>query len=263
MFQKMYQIVANSFRDQLEVNNCPPDDPEAKFVIERGYMQPGMDLANENIVLRHRDFPEESWQERGFWRSADGEYYDPLRHLLWTPDPAVGGFLGRKTPETSLDLASFTRAEDLPSIAKADAPKGEPEGFVLEDPVTRKAEVVIDQVPPPKEGHEQKIYWTDASGASGMIPVVFASSATTTSTNGNGAVSFTNGANRYLNLAGGPFQWIGEPATGAYGAPPTYANSSTVLASFSPTAAVTSFQLVELPIQGVAGTQSIIVSGGK
>ena len=257
MFQKMYQIVANSFRDQMDVTPNRGDDPEAKFVIERGYMQPGLNLANDEIVLRHRNFPEESWEALGLWRSPAGEYYDPDRRLMWTPDPAMGGFLGRRA-DANQDLAAFAQpqkpAEDL---VQTDLANLKPEGFVLEDPLTRKAEVVIDQVPPPQEGHEQKIYWTDASGASGMIPVLAANSATPAGPNGNGAVYFLNGGNRYLVAGGGPFAWdsnmfLAGNSTGM---------ASTVMASFSTTAEVTSFQLVEVPIGG-GGAQTVIVQGG-
>jgi hypothetical protein len=261
MFQKMFQIVSNSFRDQLDVYDGEEGD-KADFVIEHGYMQPGMDLANDDIVLRHRNFPEYAWQERGFWHSDDGSYYDPARHLLWEPDPAGGGFLGRRATEDSL-VGSYTKPDQAANIAKVDPPKSQPEGFVLEDPVTKKAEVVIDQVPAPRVGFEQRIQWTDASGASGTIPVVAAASASTASTNGNGAVYFTSGSNRYLTLAGGPFQWNGNAG---FDAGTAAANSSTVMASFSTTSTVTSFQLIEVPLQAGAGAGSqgtVIVAGGN
>jgi len=100
-------------------------------VIERGYMQPGMDLANDGIVLRHLNFPEDSWQERGFWRSVDGSYYDPARHLLWEPDPQAGGFVGRRTPEASLNVAAYTRPPEATTLAKVDPPKSQPRASCL------------------------------------------------------------------------------------------------------------------------------------
>lgn len=268
MFQKMYQIVANSFRDQMEVHNSPAGDAEADFVIERGYMQPGMDLADDNIVLRHRNFPEQAWQERGFWRSGAGEYYDPLRHLLWTPDPLTNSFLGRRAAEGSVDLAGFQQPEQGPGNVKVDLAKNEPEGFLLDDPVTKKAEVVIDGVKPPKEGHEQRIEWTDASGASGTIPVVLASSTATANPNGSGAMIFLNGGYQYLTVPGGPFMWNSALGIGQGNFSGLDVVSSggvaTVMASFSTTSAVTSFQLVEVPIGGLqTGAGRIIVSGGN
>jgi len=64
---------------------------------------------------------------------------------------------------------------------------------VLDDPSTKKAEVLIDQVPPVRDGFEHRIEWTDASGASGTIPVVSAASVDHRELHGNGAVYFTAG----------------------------------------------------------------------
>ncbi len=262
MFQKMYQMMANSFRDQLEVYEGEPGDA-ADFVIERGYMQPGMDLASSDIVLRHLNFPQQSWQDYNLLRSDDGEYYDPIRQLLWTSDPVGGGFVGRRME--NVDLAAFRGGDTGGSTVKTAVAKNDPEGFILEDPVTKKAEVVIDQVPPAQAGHEHRILWTDASGASGTIPVVSATSATATAnTNASGAVYFVSGNNRYLTLPGGPFQWNGDASSGNLVAANSAGSPATVMASFSTTSTVTSFQLVEVPIQGGAGaTTRVIVAGGN
>lgn len=262
MFQKMYQMMANSFRDQLEVYNGEPGD-SADFVIERGYMQPGMDLANSDIVLRHLNFPEQAWQDYGLLRSDNGEYYDPIRHLLWTSDPVAGGFVGRRME--NMDLATFKGADPGASTVKTAVAKNDPEGFILEDPVTKKAEVVIDQVPPAQAGHEHRILWTDASGASGTIPVVSATSAAAmANTNTSGAVYFVSGNNRYLTLPGGPFQWNGDTGAGNPVAANSTGSPATVMASFSTTSTVTSFQLVEVPMQGGAGAPvRVIVAGGN
>lgn len=256
MFQKMYQIVANSFRDQLEVSPNNGGDLVADFVIERGYMQPGMDLANEDTVLRHRSFPEQSWQELGLLRSENGEYFDQARHLLWVPDPATNSFLGRRA-EANMDLSGFAKPEQ----PKQDLVQNEPEGFVLDDPTTKKAEVVIDQVQPPKQGYEHKIVWTDESGATGTIPVVAAALAGAGGANSNGAVFFANGSSRYV-LAGGPFMWNPNLDLASFSTTNSLGGSATVMASFATTAPVTSFQLVEVPIQGNPGSQSVIVTGG-
>ncbi|WP_035615891.1 hypothetical protein [Haloferula sp. BvORR071] len=263
MFQKMFQLVTSSLRDQLEVHSSSPDDSVAAFVIEHGYIQPGMDLADNSIVLRHRNFPEDSWKELGLYYSeATGNYFDRERQLLWTPDPQGGGFVGRKTPE-AMDLSDYKAPVAAPSVAKNDTSKNQPEGFVLEDPVTKKAEVVIDQVPPLRDGYEQRILWTDASGASGMIPVLVASNAVSSGGVGNSAVSFTNGS-RYPFLPG-PFVFVDGNAGG--NGLVVAGGASTVMASFSTTSSVTSFRLVQVPVavagQVTAGVQEqVIVAGG-
>ncbi|WP_367873691.1 hypothetical protein [Luteolibacter sp. Populi] len=269
--QRVMNVLTTALRSSLEVESGAPGDP-ASIVIERGWLPEGIDLTSEGAVLRHRNFPEDSWQELGLLRSDEGSYYDPTRHLLWTADGPGGSFLGRRADEETTDLSGFKPAAQLAAVDNNKVtrqPRTEPEGFVIEDPTTKKAEVVIDQVPPPAKGHEHKIVWTDDSGATGTIPVQSAASASISTGNGNSAVYFSNGgwgtlANPYgFNGIGNGQLYLNSDAFN-----PGFVNT-TVMASFLTTSNVTSFQLIEIPIvvPGQATTASprprVIVQGGN
>jgi hypothetical protein len=161
---RIMALLGDALRTSLEVESGAPDDP-ATVVIERGWLSAGMAAAEDGTMFRHRNFPENSWREFGLLRSEEGSYYDPGSGLVWAPDPEGRGFLGSRAGE-EVDLAGF-RADgeggDEPQ------PRREPEGFVIEDPVTREARVVIDSVPPAGEGNELRVVWTDVSGREGSV----------------------------------------------------------------------------------------------
>ncbi|MEO5714126.1 MAG: hypothetical protein ABIT37_11620 [Luteolibacter sp.] len=161
--QRVQSILTAALRSALEAESGAPSDA-AELVIERGWPVPQGDG-----VVRHRHFPEASWQELGLLRSANGEYYDPVSKTVWTSEPDGKSFLGRKTTEGE-NLAGFAKERD-PSVVPAPKPRAVPEGFVIENPAENTAEVVIDQLPAPPAGMEQVIVLTDLSGHTTTLPV--------------------------------------------------------------------------------------------
>ena len=166
--RRVQVILTEALRSALEAESGAPGDP-ASLVIERGWPSGGLPVPSGDGVIRHRNFPEQSWQELGLLRSPEGAYLDSLGETVWTPDPENRGFIGKKTsPEQ--DLSRFEAAPDTPSLPPV-APRVLPEGFVIENKEENTAEVVIDQVPAPAEGNGQFIVWTDASGHESTVPL--------------------------------------------------------------------------------------------
>jgi hypothetical protein len=166
--ERVWAVLTGALRSALEAESGAPGDPAA-LVIERGWLPEGVTAPEDGGVIRHRNFPEESWQELGLMKSDEGSYFDPVKNLVWTQDPEGRGFIGRKATEQD-NLTVYKQADSTAAIAK-NQPRTQPEGFVIEDPVTNKAQVVIDQVPAPAEGREQLVMWTDSSGSQGSMTV--------------------------------------------------------------------------------------------
>lgn len=156
MRARVQAILVGALRSALEAESGAPGDP-ADLVIERGWPVPPGDG-----IVRHRHFPESAWRDLGLLRSADGGYFDPAGETIWWPDADGKTFLGRK-PTAGDDLAAFGLPPDLPDYPVT-KPRAVPEGFVIQNPETGTAEVVIDQLPPPEPGMERFIVLTDAAG---------------------------------------------------------------------------------------------------
>lgn len=155
---RVQAILADALRSALEAESGAPGDP-ADLVIERGWPVPA-----GNGIVRHRHFPESAWRELGLLRSPDREYFDPVSGTIWWPDADGKTFLGREA-KAGDDLAAFDLPSDSPA-AEAPKPRREPEGFVIANPQTGTAEIVIDQLPPPEPGTERFIVLTDGAGLS-------------------------------------------------------------------------------------------------
>ncbi len=249
--QRVRAALSGGLRSSMEIESGAPSDPAA-LVIERGYLPDGLGAPDEGTILRHRNFPQESWEELGLMRSDDGAYYDPSRHLLWTREPSGTSFVGKKVDKDA-DLSAYKPPDEIASVTKAPY-RAEPEGFVIEDPMTNQAEVMIDQVPPPAEGNEQKIVWVDATGATGSMTV----NALTMSTANAGAAA---SGNTGIPLASGsptvfyPFNNF-FPADGS--------GLGTLFFTIPNSGGLRSFQLIESSILGNAGVAPrVIVSGGQ
>jgi hypothetical protein len=228
--------LTGALRSALEEESTEPGD-SGELVIERGWLPEGIALGPET-VLRHRNFPEASWPRLGLMTSDDGVYYDPERQLIWSPDPDGRGFVGRNATESD-DLAAFRVAEDRDFAATAPV-RTEPEGFLIEDPESDVAEVVIDQVPPPEDGHEQVIMWTDMAGNETVVKV------------DRVAVVPTPGQ-RAANEA----EVMVIPASPSASA----TEASTLVVSLPKTGGVKSFKLIEKAVKPNGKPAKVIVSG--
>ena len=239
--ERIRAILVEALRRSLEIESGAPQDPAA-LVIERGWLPQGFSLAGEDMTLRHRNFPEASWQDLGLLKGDDDTYYDPVQQFLWTRDGEQGGFVGRK--DAGVDLATFVYPDEVERGVQP-VQRTQPEGFVVEDPVTKRAEIVIDQVPAPAEGTEQVLVWTDVAGMTG--------SASLGELMGNmGTAGTSGGTEVVLN-------------------PPFIANSSAgggvsfpmISLSVSNSGGLSSFQLVERSLVPDGTPDRVIVSGGE
>ena len=216
-------------------------------------------FADEKTVLMHRNFPEDSWQEYGLLRSDEGNYYDPAQQVLWVPDAAGFGFFGKKTPEAEIDPDAYTAASEVPDIARVER-RNEPQGYVVEDPLTKKAEVFVDGVPAPGEGTKQVLKWTDAAGNSGELEVGTMEAPAGGKpaehlAQGNSVIAIPNGAGAFPALSNPPLQ--NHSATGSQG-------SFMIMASLSCASSLASFELVEVPVAANSKKpKRVIVAGGR
>jgi hypothetical protein len=238
--RRVKAILMGAVRATLEAESGAPDDP-ASLVIERGWPSEGMVLAGEDGVIRHRNFPEHSWQQHGLRRSEDGEYYDPVRHLIWSPDPEGRGFIGR-VADGSDDLEAYLPADESYASASTTL-RTQPEGFLIEDPGSDFAEVVIDQVPPAEEGRELQVEWTDALGVRSTMKVAESLAAAVES-------PAAGNANPVAGVASSTASSVVKGA-------------STLIFSIPNSGGVTSFQLVEVPLLPNGKPRKVIVTGGN
>jgi len=259
--QRVWAVLTSALRSSLEVESGAPGDP-ATLVIERGWLPDGITLPADG-ALRHRNFPEDSWNDLGLLRSEDGSFYDPAHGLVWTKDAEGRGFLGRKATEET-DLASYKPAtsQELASVAKT-KPRTQAEGFVIEDPVTNKAEVVIDQVPPPADGHQQTIVWKDVSGATGSMAVgsIDAAAASGVASTGLTFGNFPFSSDSLTPIEGGLSISPGTFSSSRL----LYSGGYTYVFTIPNSGGLTSFQLIETPLgsTGVVAAPRVIVSGGQ
>lgn len=206
---RVQAILAGALRSALEAESGAPGDP-ADLVIERGWPVPSGDG-----VVRHRHFPESAWQDLGLLRSAGGEYFDPASQTIWWPDADGKTFLGRKSTASD-DLAAFDLPPELPADP-APKPRAVPEGFVIENPQTGTAEVVIDQLPPPEPGTERFIVLTDDAGRATSFSVQNTASTQVGSTLGTLVLTLpnTNGLGNFQLIERSTL--VGNPSVGTGG----------------------------------------------
>ena len=244
---RVWAVLTGALRTALEAESGAPNDPAA-LVIERGWLPDGVIAPEDGGVIRHRNFPESAWQDYGLLKSDEGTYYDPERELVWNKDEEGRGFIGRKAT-TGDDLTAFRTAEESPAVA-ANQVRTAPEGFVIEDPVTNKAEVVIDQVPAPAEGMEHHVVWKDSSGTEGKIKLGAAQAAYAQS--GGGGLKSAAGH------AASPLVFQ-SPNVGPAQGP----LSNTIVLTIPNSGGVKSFQLIESPVIPNGTPFRVIVQGGN
>lgn len=233
--QRVWSVLTAALRSALEAESSDPADP-ADLVIERGWLPEGIVLAEGGGVIRHRNFPVDSWQQLGLQKSDDGRFYDPARDLVWTKEAEGRGYVGRRPVEED-DLGGF-KDPDEGELAVASVPRTDPEGFVIEDPESDFAEVVIDQVPAPEEGNEQFVVWTDDAGRQNTVKV------------DHPAASPAPGASTGV---------IRIPASSSV----TAQGASTLMLSIPNSGGVKAFQLVESPVKPNGKPARVIVAGER
>ncbi len=240
--QRVQSILTAALRSALEAESGALSDA-AELVIERGWPVPYGDGA-----VRHRHFPESTWQELGLLRSENGEYYDPAKGTIWTAEPDGKSFLGRKTTAEE-NLAGFTAQPD-PSAIPVPKPRQIPEGFVIENAPERTAEVIIDQLPAPQVGMEHVIVLTDSAGQTTTLPVPEMTSESELAQ--NNSIGANDGYVLNCSLIGATYSSFSGGVLA----------SGTMVLSLIGTNGIGRFQLIERPLVAGGGIDRIIVEGG-
>ena len=260
--QRVQSILTNALRSALEAESAAPSDP-AELVIERGWLPGGLPLPTDGGIIRHRNFPEQAWQEMGLLRSTDGEYLDASANTVWSADPDGRGFIGREITDAE-DVSRFNNDPD-PAVKKVTKPRTVPEGFIVENPNDDSAEVVIDQVPAPEPGNGHVMLVTDASGKTAAIPLTSPDAPAMPDAPLDSAPPAESGGFS-PQLAG----WNGtniipypyDNRTSAWFANTNTAHLGTIVFTVQGTTNVGSFQLVERPLVPNGQPDRIIVEGG-
>jgi hypothetical protein len=269
--QRLSSALVEALKNSLQAESGAPQDA-ASLVIQRGWLPEGLVAPENGKAIRHLNFPEEAWQEHQLLRADDGSYLDPARQIVWTRDGDGRAFEGRKVTEET-DIAAYKVPEESgenTAVASL-GPRTAPEGFVIEDPVTHQAEVVIDQVPAPAEGNQHQIVWQDASGASGTLSVESVSVAMGSASSGSVrpfAVGNGNGnANGHGNGNGnGNGNGHGNASGNGNGngaSVTQYSVGGMLLYTLPNVSNLTSFRLIELPIVPNGSPPRVIVAGGR
>ena len=240
-------ILTNALRAALEAESGAPSDP-ASLVIDRGWPAGGPPIPDDGGMVRHRNFPEQSWKELGLLRSEDGSYYDASSSMIWTPDPFGSGFIGRKRNDTD-NLAGFHAGDKGATTTPIPKPRTQPEGFIVENPAEHNVEVVIDQVPPPVEGSGHVIVLTDSSGNVETIPVTPAPEEESQIAGNCGLAGGTT------TIPTGLFQNLGSTSFVSTN------SAGTLIFTIPSGAGLGSFQLVERPLVPNGQPDRVIVEG--
>ncbi|MCW1922973.1 hypothetical protein OKA05_10455 [Luteolibacter arcticus] len=168
MQRRVVGALADALSSLLEMESGSAGDP-ARFVLKRGWVPEGLSLA-EGEFIRHLNFPPNAVEEYGLLVSEDGAYFDEEREMIWFPDENGRGYLGRMMTADD-NINAFYVPDEKTLAANSVALRTQPEGYVIEDPASNTAKVLIDQVPPPAAGFEQVVIWTDAEGNEGRLSV--------------------------------------------------------------------------------------------
>ncbi|WP_193214853.1 hypothetical protein [Luteolibacter marinus] len=244
--QRVLEILKSALLSTMEAESGAPDDP-AWLVIERGWLPEGLVIPSDGVI-RHRHFPESQWRELALMRSDDGAYYDASREMVWVEDPEGRGYIGRRVVEED-DLSVF-RAGDEVEEELLPPMRIEPEGYLIENPGTNLAEVVIDQVPPPEPGSEQFVVWTDGSGAESMMKV------------DHPAVIDDQEDAAFVPVESVQEQVI-EHGRGHGRGRGRGQGAATMVISIPNSGGVVAFKLIERPVQANGGPDKVIVAGAR
>ncbi|QJE98105.1 hypothetical protein [Luteolibacter luteus] len=251
-------ILMGALRSALEAESGAPGDPAA-LVIERGWLPDSVAAPAEGEVIRHRHFPEESWEELGLLRSDDGAYYDPQKQVVWTKDEEGRGFIGQLAA-AGTDLSIFKQPGEAPALATNQI-RTEPEGFIIEDPLRKSFDVVIDSLPRPSDGTTQVVRWESGDGNINEVPLNTAV-ASSKSNSSQGQTSGYSGPPRTVAGTSQSANSATLQASASLDVLPV-GISNTIVFSIPNSGGVTSFQLIEKPVVPNGKPFKVIVKGGK
>jgi hypothetical protein len=163
---RLMTAVSSALRGMLEI--ASGDD--ASLVIERGWFPGGSLELAENEWVRHRNFPVEEWSAYGLLMSEDGRFYDPEHALIWSSDSVSSDFIGRPVRAEDGNLAEFrheVERPDEPTIGSQKFVEKAPSGFLIEDPATGEAHLLVEGLRPPPDGSSYRLIQTGATPGQG------------------------------------------------------------------------------------------------
>jgi hypothetical protein len=117
------------------------------LTIESGWLESTFAGLPADSVIRHRSFPEEYFADYGLLRSIDGEFYDPVAGLLWSPAPDGRGYLGRAAP-AELDPSRFETHPAAPATPHPPGLAPSPSGYLVQGGPDEESTLVIGNLPP-------------------------------------------------------------------------------------------------------------------
>lgn len=182
---RVISLITEALARDLQRKN----EVEVDLVIEQGWDSDLLKEATDEMVLRHRSFLDAT-ADLELLTSEDGRFYDPATEFLWTPAEDGGGYLGQRAGE-ELDLTAFVESivtpdpdpdpED-PILAAND----DPQGYLVEDPITQETTLLVEKIPPQPPGSELIARVHNANGEVREIAVT----PTAPSANPDGALDF-------------------------------------------------------------------------
>jgi hypothetical protein len=163
------RMLVDALRSSLEAETGAPGD-SAALVIERGWLPEGFPPLQEDQTIRHRHFPEDTWENYGLLKTDENTYYDGSNNLIWARDPDGRGFIGRKVlpsdpieggkPESESKKIPPPGSSQLEKLAQST-----PSGILIEDPASSSTTAVIEGVKPATDGTSQ---WAVVSMSTGQ-----------------------------------------------------------------------------------------------
>ncbi len=160
---RLQQLVTRALQRDLLLGNAQDG---SSIVLERGWPTAGWLAADSGQSIRHLSFPADRWEELGLWK-ATGQFFDPASSLTWTPAPDGLGYIGRVTPVPPDPSLYQVPAERL-LTSQPPAPvesQPTPSGYLVSEPGTRDATLLLSNLPEVPPGSEQVVIATAADGS--------------------------------------------------------------------------------------------------
>ncbi len=137
------------------------------LILENGWPKAGWITGESGQTIRHLSFPADQWEELGLWKAPD-QFYDPATSLSWAPAPDGLGYLGRVSPSVP-DPAGFEMPRPRDAVtesqSKEPAAAPAPTGYLVSDPGTSEATLLLADLPPAAPGTQHMVVATAADGS--------------------------------------------------------------------------------------------------
>ena len=159
---RLQQLVTHALQRDLILQ--AGNDPSA-IVLERGWPTAPWIPSDSGQTIRHLNFPADRWEELGLWKAPD-VFYDPASLLTWSPAPDGLGYLGRVTASAP-DPAGFALPrpkQEQPAPLAEIKTENAPAGYLVSDPNSTDATLLLTDLPPVPEGGSHVIVASNDAG---------------------------------------------------------------------------------------------------